>query len=171
MVVARLTLVAITGFALNNMQRTRFTVGPCARNWREMDDLYAAICWNEAGLVPVIVQEVESNDVLMLAWMDREALRLTVEAGRTVFSSRSRAGLWFKGEESGHLQEVREIRLDCDRDVLLIRVVQHGHVRPSHATRGDTAASSTLCAKKSGYRSNLSSKTLTRSIADCDRRG
>lgn len=83
--------------------------------------------WDAQGLVPVIAQERSSSDVLMFAWMDREALRLTAETGRAVYHSRSRGKLWFKGEESGHVQEVHEIRLDCDNDVVLLKVTQHGH--------------------------------------------
>src|SRR5690606_30605424 len=74
--------------------------------------------WDEHGLVPVIVQQADSNDVLMFAWMNREALSRTVELGEAVFWSRSRKKLWHKGEESGHIQKVRDIRLDCDEDVL-----------------------------------------------------
>ena len=80
--------------------------------------------WDADGLVPVIAQEVGSNDVLMFAWMNREALRLTVEHQRAVYFSRSRKKLWFKGEESGHVQHLHEIRLDCDEDVVLIKVEQ-----------------------------------------------
>lgn len=83
--------------------------------------------WDERGLVPAIAQEQGSGDVLMLAWMDREALRQTAELGRAVYYSRSRGKLWFKGEESGHVQQVHEIRLDCDRDVVLLKVTQLGH--------------------------------------------
>ncbi|MEP6826347.1 MAG: phosphoribosyl-AMP cyclohydrolase [Ramlibacter sp.] len=83
--------------------------------------------WDAQGLVPVIAQEIGSNDVLMFAWMDREALAKTAELGRAVYFSRSRGKLWFKGEESGHVQTVHEIRMDCDNDVLLLRVTQHGH--------------------------------------------
>jgi phosphoribosyl-AMP cyclohydrolase len=83
--------------------------------------------WDAQGLVPVIAQETGSNDVLMFAWMDREALRRTAETGRAVYFSRSRDKLWFKGEESGHVQAVHEIRMDCDNDVLLLKVTQHGH--------------------------------------------
>jgi phosphoribosyl-AMP cyclohydrolase len=84
--------------------------------------------WDAQGLVPVIAQEVASGDVLMFAWMDREALRQTAESGRAVYHSRSRGKLWFKGEESGHVQDVHEIRMDCDNDVLLLKVTQQGHV-------------------------------------------
>ena len=83
--------------------------------------------WDAQGLVPVIAQEAATGDVLMFAWMDREALRLTAETGRAVYYSRSRAKLWPKGEESGHVQEVHEVRLDCDNDVVLLKVTQHGH--------------------------------------------
>ena len=83
--------------------------------------------WDAAGLVPVIAQERATGDVLMFAWMDREALRRTAELGRAVYFSRSRGKLWFKGEESGHVQQVHEIRMDCDNDVLLLQVTQQGH--------------------------------------------
>jgi phosphoribosyl-AMP cyclohydrolase len=84
--------------------------------------------WDERGLVPVIAQEVFTNRVLMFAWMNREALKLTVETGEAVYWSRSRNKLWRKGEESGHAQKVREVRLDCDEDVVLIRVEQVGGI-------------------------------------------
>ena len=80
--------------------------------------------WDEHGLVPVIAQEVGSNDVLMFAWMNREALARTVESGQAVYWSRSRKKLWHKGEESGHVQKVHELRLDCDEDVVLLKVEQ-----------------------------------------------
>ena len=86
-----------------------------------------AVRWDEKGLVPVIAQEQDSGDVLMFAWMNREALQKTAELGRAVYFSRSRKKLWFKGEESGHVQAVHEIRLDCDNDVVLLRVTQRGH--------------------------------------------
>ena len=86
------------------------------------------INWTSDGLVPVIVQEAGSGQVLMFAWMDREALRLTQETGTAVYWSRSRKKLWHKGEESGHVQQVREIRLDCDEDVLLLTVEQVGGI-------------------------------------------
>ncbi len=84
--------------------------------------------WDEHGLVPVIAQEVGSNDVLMFAWMNREALSKTVELGEAVYWSRSRKKLWHKGEESGHIQKVHEIRLDCDEDVVLLKVEQTGGI-------------------------------------------
>ena len=84
--------------------------------------------WNGQGLLPVIAQEVGSNHVLMFAFMNREALARTAELGQAVYWSRSRQRLWHKGEESGHFQQVHEMRLDCDNDVLLLRVTQLGHV-------------------------------------------
>ena len=86
-----------------------------------------AITWDAQGLVPVIAQEQGSKDVLMFAWMNREALQKTVELGRAVYFSRSRKKLWHKGEESGHVQLVHEIRIDCDADVVLLTVTQLGH--------------------------------------------
>ncbi len=86
-----------------------------------------AVRWDRDGLVPVIAQEVGSNDVLMFAFMNREALAKTVASGRAVYWSRSRQRLWHKGEESGHVQQVQEIRLDCDKDVVLLKVTQLGH--------------------------------------------
>ena len=77
--------------------------------------------------MPVIAQEQGSKDVLMFAWMNREALQKTVELGRAVYFSRSRNKLWHKGEESGHVQLVHEIRVDCDADVVLLTVTQQGH--------------------------------------------
>ncbi|NCP39335.1 MAG: phosphoribosyl-AMP cyclohydrolase [Rhodoferax sp.] len=85
------------------------------------------IKWDALGLVPAIAQEQGSGDVLMLAWMNREALQKTAELGRAVYFSRSRNKLWFKGEESGHVQTVHEIRVDCDADVVLLKVTQTGH--------------------------------------------
>jgi len=79
------------------------------------------------GLVPVIAQERGTGDVLMFAWMNRQALAQTAETGRAVYWSRSRGKLWAKGEESGHAQQVHEIRIDCDNDVLLLQVTQLGH--------------------------------------------
>jgi phosphoribosyl-AMP cyclohydrolase len=82
--------------------------------------------WDERGLIPVIAQEAVSGDVLMFAWMNREALQETADSARAVYFSRSRARLWRKGEESGHVQTVHEIRLDCDNDVILLKVTQLG---------------------------------------------
>lgn len=86
------------------------------------------INWSEDGLIPVIAQEVESGAVLMVAWMNREALKLTVEKGEAVYWSRSRKKLWHKGEESGHIQKIKGIFLDCDEDVLLLIVEQIGGI-------------------------------------------
>ena len=86
-----------------------------------------AISWDRDGLVPVIAQEQGSGDVLMFAFMNREALARTVELRRAVYWSRSRQRLWVKGEESGHVQQVHDIRLDCDNDVVLLTVTQLGH--------------------------------------------
>jgi phosphoribosyl-AMP cyclohydrolase len=86
-----------------------------------------AIRWDADGLVPVIAQERASGDVLMFAWMNREALARTAESHQAVYWSRSRQRLWHKGEESGHFQQVHEIRLDCDNDVVLLEVTQLGH--------------------------------------------
>ena len=83
--------------------------------------------WDEHGLVPVIAQEVGSNDVLMFAYMNREALALTAARGEAIYWSRSRARLWHKGEESGNVQKVQEMRIDCDADVVLLKVEQLGH--------------------------------------------
>ena len=84
--------------------------------------------WTNDGLVPVITQDALSGTVLMFAWMNRDALRLTAEKGEAVYWSRSRKKLWHKGEESGHTQKVREIRLDCDADVVLLKVEQMGGI-------------------------------------------
>jgi len=86
------------------------------------------VAWDENGLVPVIVQEIGSNDILMFAWMNREALERTAREGEAVYWSRSRRKLWHKGEESGHVQKVLEIRTDCDNDVILIQVEQIGGI-------------------------------------------
>jgi phosphoribosyl-AMP cyclohydrolase len=83
--------------------------------------------WDANGLVPAIAQEAGSGDVLMFAFMNREALARTAEIGEAVYYSRSRRRLWHKGEESGHIQKVHEMRLDCDNDVVLLKVEQLGH--------------------------------------------
>ncbi|NUZ05727.1 phosphoribosyl-AMP cyclohydrolase [Piscinibacter koreensis] len=82
--------------------------------------------WDADGLVPAIAQQVGSNDVLMFAYMNRDALARTAETGEAVYYSRSRGRLWHKGEESGHVQKVHELRLDCDGDVILMKVEQLG---------------------------------------------
>ncbi len=84
--------------------------------------------WDANGLVPVIAQEYDTGKVLMFAWMNREALQLTSDTKQAVYWSRSRNKLWRKGEESGHIQKVHEIRLDCDEDVILIKVEQIGGI-------------------------------------------
>lgn len=86
------------------------------------------IAWNDQGLVPAIAQDAESGEILMVAWMNREALKQTAEKGEAVYWSRSRKKLWHKGEESGHTQKVLEIRTDCDEDVILIKVEQTGGI-------------------------------------------
>ena len=82
------------------------------------------IQWDEQGLVPVIAQDAQTGEVLMFAWMNREALTLTAEKGEAVYWSRSRRKLWHKGEESGHFQKVLDIRVDCDKDVVLLKIEQ-----------------------------------------------
>lgn len=86
------------------------------------------IRWDSAGLVPAIAQDYQSGRVLMLAWMNREALQLTASEGRAIYWSRSRNRLWRKGEESGHVQKLHELRLDCDADVIILRVEQLGGI-------------------------------------------
>lgn len=86
------------------------------------------INWSADGLVPAIAQDVRTGAILMVAWMNREALKQTVEKGEAVYWSRSRKKLWHKGEESGHTQKVLEIRTDCDEDVILIKVEQAGDI-------------------------------------------
>jgi len=86
------------------------------------------ITWNDQGLVPAIAQDKTTNEILMVAWMNREALSLTVAEGRAVYWSRSRKKLWRKGEESGHVQSVSEIRLDCDDDVIILKIEQLGGI-------------------------------------------
>ena len=94
-----------------------------------MSDIWLnKINWSDDGLVQVVTQEAASNDVLMVAWMNREALKLTVQTNEAHYWSRSRKKLWHKGEESGHVQKVKEIRLDCDNDVLLLKVEQVGGI-------------------------------------------
>jgi phosphoribosyl-AMP cyclohydrolase len=86
------------------------------------------INWSEDGLVPAIAQDATTGDILMVAWMNREALKQTAEKGEAVYWSRSRKKLWHKGEESGHTQKVTEIRTDCDEDVILLKVEQVGGI-------------------------------------------
>nr|WP_294840755.1 phosphoribosyl-AMP cyclohydrolase [uncultured Methylotenera sp.] len=86
------------------------------------------VTWDANGLVPVIAQEHDTGRVLMFAWMNREALQLSSETNQAVYWSRSRNKLWRKGEESGHVQKIHEIRLDCDEDVILLKVEQVGGI-------------------------------------------
>lgn len=86
------------------------------------------ICWDGQGLLPAIAQDYQSGRVLMVAWMNAESLQLSVAEGRAIYWSRSRQRLWRKGEESGHIQKIHEIRLDCDADVILLQVEQLGGI-------------------------------------------
>ncbi len=86
------------------------------------------IKWDADGLVPAIAQDAQSGKVLMMAWMNRESLRLSVDEGRAIYWSRSRQKLWRKGEESGYVQKLKDLRLDCDTDVLLLSVEQVGGI-------------------------------------------
>lgn len=86
------------------------------------------IQWNDQGLIPVVTQETGTNIVLMLAWMNREALLKTIESGQAIYWSRSRNKIWAKGEESGHIQKIIDIRLDCDEDTILLEVEQIGGI-------------------------------------------
>ena len=92
------------------------------------EDWLDEIKWTADGLVPAIAQDAADGAVLMVAWMNREALLLTAREGRAVYWSRSRRKLWHKGEESGHEQLVQEIRLDCDSDVVMLQVEQRGGI-------------------------------------------
>ncbi|EMP55156.1 phosphoribosyl-AMP cyclohydrolase [Marinobacter santoriniensis NKSG1] len=91
-------------------------------NWLDI------VRWNSDGLVPAIAQDAETGEILMMAWMNRESLKLTAEEGQAVYWSRSRGKLWRKGETSGHQQVVRDLRLDCDEDVILLKVEQKGGI-------------------------------------------
>ena len=86
------------------------------------------IKWTSDGLVPALAQDYKTGQILMMAWMNREALEATVTEGRAIYYSRSRQKLWRKGEESGHVQSLKEIRLDCDSDVVLMQVEQIGGI-------------------------------------------
>ena len=86
------------------------------------------VLWDEQGLVPAIAQDAVTGEVLMFAWMNRESLALTAETGCAVYWSRSRGRLWRKGEESGHTQKVLEMRVDCDKDVVLLKIEQIGGI-------------------------------------------
>lgn len=97
-------------------------MSPAPRKWLN------EVRWDDQGLVPVIVQEASSGEVLMFAWMNREALEKTLSLGQAVYWSRSRRKLWHKGEESGHFQRVVEMRMDCDNDVILLKIEQEGGI-------------------------------------------
>jgi len=90
--------------------------------------LLQQVKWNEQGLIPAIAQDWETSEVLMLAWMNAEALHLTIEEQRAIYWSRSRQALWRKGEESGHVQLLKELRIDCDADTVLMKVEQLGSI-------------------------------------------
>jgi phosphoribosyl-AMP cyclohydrolase len=91
-------------------------------------DFLDAIKWTDDGLVPAIAQDAESGRILMMAWMNRESLQLTVDQGYAIYWSRSRQQLWRKGESSGNTQLIREIQLDCDADVIILQVEQQGGI-------------------------------------------
>ena len=93
-----------------------------------MDNYLNQIAWNSDGLVPALAQDAESGLILMVAWMNRDALALTVSENRAVYWSRSRQKLWRKGEESGNVQLLKELRLDCDNDVIMMQVEQIGGI-------------------------------------------
>ena len=93
-----------------------------------MSDWLDAIKWDADGLIPAIAQDHKTQRVLMMAWMNRESLQLTVDEGRAIYWSRSRGKLWRKGEESGHVQKLHEVRLDCDADVIILMVEQLGGI-------------------------------------------
>ncbi len=95
-------------------------------NISSTDNFLDQLRWNEDGLIPAIAQDTNTNEVLMVAWMNRESLALTVAEQRAIYWSRSRQKIWRKGEESGHIQRIREIRLDCDEDVIILKVEQVG---------------------------------------------
>ncbi|MGI3132012.1 phosphoribosyl-AMP cyclohydrolase [Halopseudomonas pachastrellae] len=92
------------------------------------NDWLDSINWDADGLVPAIAQDVHTQRILMMAWMNREALQLTVQEGRGIYWSRSRQRLWRKGEESGNVQQLHELRLDCDADVVILQVEQTGGI-------------------------------------------
>lgn len=93
-----------------------------------MSNWLDAVNWNSDGLVPAIAQDAKTGRILMMAWMNREALQLSAERGEAIYWSRSRAKLWHKGESSGHIQKLQEIRLDCDEDVIVLQVEQLGGI-------------------------------------------
>ena len=94
----------------------------------DLDEWVNQVRWDESGLAPAVAQDAATGRVLTLAWMNRDALAETVRRGEAVYWSRSRGRLWHKGEQSGHVQRVVELRLDCDADAILLRVEQHGGI-------------------------------------------
>ena len=94
----------------------------------DIDEWFNQVRWDESGLAPAVAQDAATGRVLTLAWMNRDALAETVRRGEAVYWSRSRGRLWHKGEQSGHVQRVVELRLDCDADAILLRVEQHGGI-------------------------------------------
>jgi phosphoribosyl-AMP cyclohydrolase len=93
-----------------------------------IDDFIQSISWNDQGLVAAIAQDVDSKEILMMAWMNEDSLRETITLGQSVYWSRSRGRRWHKGEESGHFQKVKNLRIDCDGDVVLLIVEQVGGI-------------------------------------------
>jgi phosphoribosyl-AMP cyclohydrolase len=93
-----------------------------------MSNWLDSIKWDADGLVPAIAQDYKTGRILMMAWMNRESLQLTVHEQRAIYWSRSRGKLWRKGEESGHVQKLHELRLDCDADVIILMVEQLGNI-------------------------------------------
>lgn len=93
-----------------------------------MTDFLDEITWDKDGLLPAVAQDAKTDRILMVAWMNRESLALTAKEQRAVYWSRSRQKLWRKGEESGHVQHVKEIRLDCDSDVIVLKIEQVGGI-------------------------------------------
>ena len=91
-----------------------------------MEQIFEVIAFNDAGLVPAVAQDAESGEVLMLAWMNRAAIEETIKTGQVCYWSRSRGRLWRKGEQSGHVQQLVEMRVDCDGDTLVLKVEQTG---------------------------------------------
>lgn len=122
-----------------------------SENWLDQ------IRFNAEGLIPAIAQDAASGRVLMMAWMNREALRLTAEKSEAVYWSRSRGKLWHKGEQSGHVQQVQEIRFDCDEDVILLKVEQKVEL---HVILDDRAVFIVACRVISGLKSIKSLRIL-----------
>ncbi len=94
----------------------------------DRQELLEQIKWTEDGLIPVVAQDYQSKDILMFAWMNREAFSLTISEQRAIYWSRSRQKIWRKGEESGHIQQLKEVFIDCDQDVIVLKVEQIGGI-------------------------------------------